>query len=399
MAVTAAPAPAVPAGDAPATSSWVAERLRQAAVLLAAQGASPFRVSAYRRAAEAVEQLDVDLRSTADTGGRTALDAIPGIGPSIAGAIAEMLATGRWSFLERLKGDADPEALFCSVPGIGPALAQQIHENLHLDSLEELEQAAHDGRLEQLHGFGARRAAMVRNALSALLARLRPPASPPTEEPGVAELLDVDREYRDKAARDLLPRIAPKRFNPAHDAWLPVLHTERGSWHFTAFYSNTALAHRLGRTGDWVIVYFHRDTRPEGRRTIVTETAGDARGRRVVRGREAACRALAMPQGQAGTAVPAWEVAGTRGYCYLRVLPPTSASVVRTAGAGGGTCRRAGAGARACAQSRYADDNDHLHGAGPAGLFATHPPTEERIARSQAMAGLTSPWAANTRWR
>ena len=95
---------------------------------------------------------------------------------------------------------------------------------------------------------------------------------------------------RDRAGRDALPRIAPKRFNPTGAAWLPVLHTERGPWHLTALFSNTALAHRLGRTGDWVVVYFHRDERPEGRRTIVTETTGPGRGSRVVRGREAECR-------------------------------------------------------------------------------------------------------------
>jgi hypothetical protein len=222
------------------------------------------------------------------------------VGPSIASAIAEMLSTGRWGFLERLKGEADPEALFCSVPGIGPVLARQIHQALHLESLEDLEVATHDGRLEQVPGFGERRAAMVRSVLATLLARIRPPLSRPADEPDVALLLDVDREYRDKAARDVLHRIAPKRFNPSGEAWLPVLHTVRGPWHFTALFSNTALAHRLGRTGNWVVVYFHRDARPEGRRTIVTETHGATRGSRVVCGREAECGALARGPSQAG---------------------------------------------------------------------------------------------------
>lgn len=273
----------------PPANAWIADRLRQAAGLLAAQGANPFRIRVYRRAAEAIDRLDQDLHALTDRGGYAALEAVPGIGASIAAAIAEMLSTGRWSFLERLKGEADPRTLFCSVPGIGPALAQQIHESLHIDSLEELETAAHDGRLEQLSGFGPRRAAMVRSALSGLLARIRPPRGNPTDEPDVATLLDVDREYRDKAARDVLHRIEPKRFNPTGEAWLPVLHTSRGDWHFTALFSNTALAHRLGRTGDWVVIYFHRDNKPEGRRIVVTERHS-AQLRRVVRGREAKCR-------------------------------------------------------------------------------------------------------------
>ena len=289
MPQVGAPEPGRPTGASERSNGWIAERLRQAAALLAAQGANPFRVSAYRRAADAIELLDADVREVAKTGGHAALEAIPGVGPSIAGAVAEMLATGRWGFLERLKGTADPEALFCSVPGIGPSLAHKIQATLRIDLLEDLEAAAHDGRLRQVPGFGARRAAMVRNALGALLARIRPPHARIADEPEIGLLLDVDREYRDKATSGSLRKIAPKRFNPGGEAWLPILHTVRGPWHFTALYSNTALAHQLGRTGDWVVIYFHRDARPEGRRTIVTETQGPARGRRIVRGREAEC--------------------------------------------------------------------------------------------------------------
>jgi hypothetical protein len=272
-------------------NDWIAERLRQAANLLGVQGASSFRVAAYRRAADAIEQLDANLRHMMETGGHAALEAIPGVGRSIAGAIAEMLATGRWGYLERLKGAADPDALFSSVPGIGPTLARQIQDTLHLDSLEALEAAAHDGRLRQVRGFGARRAAIVRGTLAELLTRIRPHTARTEDEPEVALLLDVDREYREKAASGTLRKIAPKRFNPGGEAWLPVLHTVRAPWHFTVLWSNTARAHQLGRTGDWVVVYFHRDSKPEGRRTIVSETQGPARGRRVVRGREAECQA------------------------------------------------------------------------------------------------------------
>ena len=67
-------------------------------------------------------------------------------------------------------------------------------------------------------------------------------------EPPVAELLDVDRAYRTAAAAGELRRIAPRRMNPEAEAWLPVLHTERGSRHYTVLFSNTPRAHRLGRT-------------------------------------------------------------------------------------------------------------------------------------------------------
>jgi putative hydrolase len=102
-------------------------------------------------------------------------------------------------------------------------------------------------------------------------------------------LLEVDAEYRKASAAGRLPKIAPRRFNPVGEAWLPVLHAERGVWHFTALFSNSAQAHRLGRTRDWVVIYFSADRGPEGQRTVVTETQGALAGRRVVRGREAEC--------------------------------------------------------------------------------------------------------------
>ena len=57
-----------------------------------------------------------------------------------------------------------------------------------------------------------------------------------------------------------------------------MLHARRDPWHFTALYSNTALAHELGRTHDWVVLYFHDDDHAEQQRTVVTETRGPLAG-------------------------------------------------------------------------------------------------------------------------
>jgi DNA polymerase (family X) len=126
-----------------------------------------------------------------------------------------------------------------------------------------------------------------------MLARVRPARSREADEPPLDLLPDVDREYREKAGRDALPRIASRRLDPSGETRLPVLHTGRGDRQLTALRSNTARAHELGRTRDRVVVYFPHDGGPEGQRTIVTETRGRLRGRRVVRGREAECLAAA----------------------------------------------------------------------------------------------------------
>ncbi|MFZ2650163.1 MAG: hypothetical protein WA210_08650 [Burkholderiaceae bacterium] len=71
----------------------------------------------------------------------------------------------------------------------------------------------------------------------------------------------------------------------------PALHSQRGDWHFTALYSNTARAHQLGRVRDWVVVYGEDKEHGERQYTVVTAGVGPLAGRRVVRGREAECRA------------------------------------------------------------------------------------------------------------
>jgi DNA polymerase (family X) len=109
------------------------------------------------------------------------------------------------------------------------------------------------------------------------------------DQPSVERLLDVDREYREKARAALLPKIAPRRLNPEGKAWLPVLHTRFGPWHFTAFFSNTERAHELHRTHDWVVIFSRDGEAAETQHTIVTERRGRLAGQRVVRGREPEC--------------------------------------------------------------------------------------------------------------
>ncbi|NQV56103.1 MAG: DNA-binding protein [Rhodospirillales bacterium] len=282
------------------TNIIVADRLREAAELLEQQGANRFRVRAYRRAAATVEQLGEDIGEMLRRDGVDALIALPAIGANIADHVAELIKTGHWAQLDRMRGAADPEAIFLHIPGVGPKLAHNIHEELHVDSLAALEIAAYDGSLAGVTGVGARRAAMIRAALGEMLGRAQRradrhasmlgPTSSAMEEPSVEDLLSVDQEYREGAGADKLVKIAPRRFNPSGEAWLPILHTERGIWHFTALYSNTAQAHKYGRTLDWVVLFFSHDEQPEGSRTVVTESRGVLTGQRVVRGRESECR-------------------------------------------------------------------------------------------------------------
>ena len=275
---------------APDWNQEVAAKLREAADLLALQGANPFRVNAFRRAAATVQQMTRDIREVVEVEGPAGVVAIPNIGRGIASAIIEIVATGRWGRLDRLRGELDAARLFQSVPGIGPALGERIHDTLHIDSLEALEIAAHDGRLEAVPGVGRRRVAAIRASLAAMLGHVRSKTGVAREAPPISVLLDVDEEYRRRSEHGDLPLITPRRFNPEAKPWLPVLHTQRSGWHFTALYSNTARAHELGRTRDWVVVYYSDHDHQEHQSTVVTEFRGPLRAMRVVRGRECECR-------------------------------------------------------------------------------------------------------------
>jgi DNA polymerase (family 10) len=279
-----------------ATNQEIADILDRIADLLEVQDANPHRIRAYRNGADRVRSTEKSLADMVDREDGEALQKLPDIGTGLARVITQFLHTGRSGVLERLQGEVSPEELFAQVPGIGQELAGRIADQLDVTTMEGLEQAAHDGRLEKVRGFGPKRVQSVRVSLAGMLspaaqrwARRRARGEQVVrEKPDVGMLLDVDAEYRRKAKAHELTKIAPKRFNPQGKAWLPILHTSRGEWDFTVLYSNTARAHDLGKTHDWVVIYYERDD-GEDQATVVTASHGSLEGRRIVRGREAGC--------------------------------------------------------------------------------------------------------------
>ena len=118
----------------------------------------------------------------------------------------------------KTNAEISPESFLSKVPGIGPTLAARIHRELGVDSLEELEIAAHDGK-----------------------------------------------------------------------KWLPIMEVEKDGWSLTALFSNTARAHDLGTTRDWVVIDDEREGNGEDQCTVITAGSGPLEGRRIVVGREQEC--------------------------------------------------------------------------------------------------------------
>ncbi len=132
-------------------------------------GENRFKVLAYRRASENIQNLGQDLRAYWQAG---TLEEIPGIGKAIAEKIDELLTTGRLEFYERMQ-DQVPQGVvsLLEIPDVGPKTAKLLWDELGLQSVGDVETAAREGRLRTLPGMGARSEAKILAGIESLFRR------------------------------------------------------------------------------------------------------------------------------------------------------------------------------------------------------------------------------------
>jgi len=119
--------------------------------LLEIQGANPFRVRAYRRAAENLEALTDNIESIVSRG---TIREIPGIGEDLAAKIAEYIAVGQIKFYEELKQEVPLGLLdIVMIPSVGPKTAKKIYDRFHVKDVDHLEKLARSGKLLAVAGF------------------------------------------------------------------------------------------------------------------------------------------------------------------------------------------------------------------------------------------------------
>jgi DNA polymerase (family 10) len=133
----------------------IAGILEELADLLEIQGANRFRVRAYRDAARTVREHAVPMRQlVADEADLTEL---PTIGEDMSGYITELVETGELGRLQEVAEEV-PRSLaeITRLPGVGPKRTKQLWEELGVTTVDQLEEAARDGKVEELDGFGAK---------------------------------------------------------------------------------------------------------------------------------------------------------------------------------------------------------------------------------------------------
>jgi DNA polymerase (family 10) len=125
--------------------------LRAMADFLEIQGENPFRIRAYRKAADNIAALEDDV---ADRSREGTLEKIPGIGRDLASKVREILATGTFAEYEKIK-ESIPEGVLelMQVPSIGPRKAKLFFDTLKIASLDDLKRAARNGRILKLPGI------------------------------------------------------------------------------------------------------------------------------------------------------------------------------------------------------------------------------------------------------
>ena len=186
-------------------NATIARIFGEIADLLEIRSENPFKIRAYRNAA------DIILTSAAPFTGLTDADirAVPGIGRDLAAKIREILSSGTAAYHTELLAAFPPAILeLLRLQGVGPKTVAMLHGQLGIGSLDELEAAARDGRIRALRGMGLKKEELI---LRALDERRRHAGRHPLVAVHDAAAATVSDLARDRAGVELIPRSEERR--------------------------------------------------------------------------------------------------------------------------------------------------------------------------------------------
>ena len=154
------------------TNNEIAVIFNRIGDILEIQGENPFRVRAYRNAARMVQGLSSSLAEMVEQG--ESLEALPTIGKDLAAKIREIVTTGSLRKLRQLETSVSPGVVdLLKVPGLGPKRLKLLRDYLNIHDVNELENAARQGLVRQLPGFGQKTEQNILRELQDLQHRVR----------------------------------------------------------------------------------------------------------------------------------------------------------------------------------------------------------------------------------
>ncbi|HEX7795960.1 MAG TPA: DNA polymerase/3'-5' exonuclease PolX [Vicinamibacterales bacterium] len=140
----------------------IAVILSEIADLLEIKGENPFKIRAYRNVADIASNHPHHLASLDET----SLREIPGIGKDLAGKIREIATTGDSEFHRELLAEFPPSILeMMRLQGVGPKTVAMLHRELGVQTIDDLQRAALDGRVRAIKGMGPKKEALILKAI------------------------------------------------------------------------------------------------------------------------------------------------------------------------------------------------------------------------------------------
>jgi len=140
----------------------IARVLNEIADLLEIKDENPFKIRAYRSAAETIGD---EPDAVADMSPQARL-ALPGIGKDLAAKIGELIDSGRIAYHQQLLQEFPPTILdLLRLQGVGPKTVARLYREIGVSTLDGLEQAAHDGRIRRMKGMGPKKETLILKAL------------------------------------------------------------------------------------------------------------------------------------------------------------------------------------------------------------------------------------------
>ena len=179
------------------SNASIAERFELLADLLELEGAVAYRVLAYRRAAKTLRETPESVVRLSEQG---RLVELPGVGDTISDKVGELIANGSIAALDKLVAATPPGVVpLMRVPGVGPKTAKRVFTELGVETVDEVLEAARDGRIRDLAGMGEK-------TEQAILAGLESPRAEKRERISVARL----RPFAERIVAELktLPGVA-----------------------------------------------------------------------------------------------------------------------------------------------------------------------------------------------